>query len=370
MIARPRPAVPATTLPASLILTPREQKQYRRFQSQTSTLAPKNQGRLPTAVEYADFRLWLAKRDSGYLSDTPLADIAYYAERASQKNEKDGITSVCGHALHPTHTQKAERCPVCTVDVHITYMKVVTDALEAAGGLVKQRWEAADTDSPALQAWYIGKLAWLKELGRLEDLASKERAYATPLSGQATSEIKTATEALEMYWTSMEANPSMIRAASMKKAGTVGFCPETSFELGRDQRYFWRKSPRYEAGGKYSSSSTDDEDEEQDKEEDEASHESQNAYEAQSILASDTARKAVPLAHSAAVDEEDASDEEASDLEDEDSDEEEEDDEDEDEDEDETLDEDEEEIEVEGSFVVFEYEEVIVPGAEFVVFEE
>ncbi|KAF2444726.1 hypothetical protein P171DRAFT_281641 [Karstenula rhodostoma CBS 690.94] len=339
MIARPRSETPTTTLPASLILTPREQKQYRRYQSQTSTLAPKSQGRLPTAVEYADFQSWLAKRDSGYLSDTPLADIAYYAERASQKSEENGKASVCGHALHPAHKEKAERCPVCIVEVHNTYMKALTVALEAAGGLVKQRWEAADQDCPALQAWYAGKLALLKELGRLEDLTLHERAYSSRSSSQATGEMKTATEALKMYWDSMEANPNMMQSPRQKKACTVVFCPETSFEGGRNQLYFWRKSPRYEAGGKYSSSNEDEDDNEEEE------------HEEQSTSAATSTRRVITLGHG-------MDDEEASDLEDSDSDEE----------EDEDDEDDEDDFEVEGSFVVFEYEEVAIPGAEFVVF--
>ncbi|KAK7191208.1 hypothetical protein PSPO01_02517 [Paraphaeosphaeria sporulosa] len=343
MIARPRPAAPTIMLPASLILTPREQKQYRRYQSQTSTLAPKSQGQLPTAVEYADFQSWLAKRDSGYLSDTPLADIAYYVERASNKGEEQGKASVCGHALHPTHKEKAERCPVCTVEVHVTYMKVLTDALEAAGGLVQQRWEAVDNDCPALQAWYAGKLAFVKELGLLEDLTLHERAYSNTLSSPVTSEVKTATEALEMYWNSMEANPGMMQSPRQKKACTVVFCPETSFERGRDQLYFWRKSPRYEAGGKYSSSNDDEDGDEED--DGEGQDQSNEAF--------TNAQKAIPLRPGA-----DDKDEEC----DEDDDSEEEEDEDEDE--------DDEDVEVEGSFVVFEYEEVTVQGAEFIVFED
>jgi hypothetical protein len=356
MIARPRTAT--TTLPASLILTTREQKQYRRYQSQTSTLAPKSQGRLPTAIEYADFQSWLAKRDSGYLSDTPLADIAHYVERASGKSEDKGKASGCGHALHPTHADKAERCPVCTVQVHITYMKALTVALGAADGPVKQRWEAVDQDCPALQAWYAGKLAVIEELGRLESLAQRERDYDTESkqtrsSSQATGDVKTAAEALAKYWDSMEANPNMMPSPRRKRACAVVFCPETSFECGRDQLYFWRKSPRYEAGGKYASSSNAEE------EEDEEEEREEQAGTAATGTASTDTYKAISLGHSM-DDEEDQSDVEASDQDDDDFEEEDEEDE----------EEDEIEVEVDDSFIVFESEEVVVEGAEFVVFED
>lgn len=360
MIARPRTAT-ATTLPASLVLTPRELKQYRRYQSQNSILPAKSHGRLPTATEYADFQSWLAKRDSGYLSDTPLADIACYVERASEKREEKGKASVCGHALHPTHKDKAERCPVCLVDAHITYMKALTVALEAAGVLVKQRWEAMDQESPALQAWYAGKLALIKEISRLESLAQDEHDYDfmhkhARHTSQAASEVKTATQALEMYWDSMEAKPTMMQAPRRKRAGTVDFCPETSFERGRDQLYFWRKSPRYEAGGKYASSSEEGDDEEP-----------QEAGEEQTGNSTNTPGKvAVVLDHSSR-EEDEQSDGETNHLEDDD---EEEDDVDEDSDSDEEEDEMDDETEVDGSYVVFEYEEVVVQGAEFVVFED
>ncbi|KAL1610422.1 hypothetical protein SLS60_002089 [Paraconiothyrium brasiliense] len=368
MIARPRTAT--STLPASLILTPRAQKQYRRYQSQTSDLPPKRQGRLPNATEYADFQSWLAKRDSGYLSDTPLADIAYYAERASEQREEKGKASVCEHTLHPTYQERAERCPVCTVEVHMTYMKALTVALEATGGLMKQRWEATDQDCPVLQAWYAGKLALIKELGRLESLAQDEQDYDQEHqekehqqkgnSSQATSEVKTATQALDIYWDSMEANATMRRLPCSEKARTVVFCPETKFEQGRDQLYFWRKSPRYEAGGKYAPPSDDEDHEGEVKE----CSETTTSTRRESCAASSDTREVFVLKHDRNDEEE--SDGESSDLEDDDDD----DDEEEGEEEDEDEDDEENDDDVDASFIIFEDEQLVVQGAEFVVFED
>lgn len=349
MIARTPPTT--TTLPASIILGPREQKQYRRWQAQTTTLKPKQQGFLPTAAEYADFQSWLAKRDSGYLSDTPLADLAAYLEDAPEKEEDKKKARTCGHILHPTLMQKAERCPVCTVEMHLTYMKVLTVALEESGGLAKQRWEAVDRDSPALQAWYAGKLAFVRDIDWLESVAEDEKEYderphaQDQPSTQATSEAKTASDALSMYWDKMEANPNMMRGPSRKRTCSVLFCPDTSFEQGRDQHYFWRKSPRYEAGGKYASSSECDDEDNEDSQPEEQDSEKQNPNSA-------VTKRAVTLGE----DTEDQSDEGASDLED--------DDEENDDDDDEAEDEE----DVDASNIIFADDEEI-EGADFIVFE-
>ncbi|KAJ4305315.1 hypothetical protein N0V90_000846 [Kalmusia sp. IMI 367209] len=363
MIARPRPTT-YTTLPASLILTSRELKHYRRFQSQTTTLPRGSHDRLPTAVQYADFQSWLAKRDSGYFSDTPLADIAEYAKTYSEKKEEKGKASVCGHTLHPVHEDKTERCPVCTVEIHITYMKLLTAALQDAGGLVKQRWEAIDQDCPALQAWYAGKLAFVNEVHRLESIAQAEEEYSQQQwqqnwkSNQPTDDIKTAAQALELHWLSLESGTMSMQTTGKKAARTVDFSPQTNFERGRDQLYFWRKSPRYEANGEYASSSSSDVEESDGLGigEDAETHEEKSP---EPLVANDisTSRQ----------DNDDAehSDEQMSDEEGVESDEEEN-------DEDDESDE-EEDDEVDGTdsdYIAFAYGEAIIEGAEFVVFED
>lgn len=356
MISRARPT---TTFPASLILAPRELKQYRRFQAQTTTLPPKSQGFLPTAEEYADFQSWLAKRDSGYLSDTPLADISYYAERANQHKEEEGKASTCGHALHPTHKEKTKRCPVCTVDVHVTYMKALTVALEDAGGMLKQRWEAVDHDCPALQAWYAGKLAFVKEIDKLENLAQHEQDGDEHQHNSGptrfTTEVKTATQALSSYWDSLEANPKTVRLARRKTTCNVVFGPETSFDPGRSQHYFWRKSLRYEAGGKYSSP-RDDGGEEVDDEDCEG-------------VANTEKRLVITATEAVATRQQDLGEEEQLEEDEEDEEDDDEDDDEEDEEDDEEEDEDEDE-EVDADYIVFETEEIVVDGAEFIVFED
>ena len=367
MIARTPP--PTTTLPASLILTPRELKQYRRFQAQTTLLKPKDQGLLPSAAEYADFQSWLAKRDSGYLSDTPLADIASYLERATGTKEEHGKASICGHALHPSLQEKMERCPVCIVDMHRTYMKVLTVALEDAGGMVKQRWEAADRDSPTLQAWYAGKLALIRDIHWLESLAQDEQEHDEQhhhqpprCSGDNTVDVKTAIQAIQLYWDSIEASPTVSCSPQKKPARNVVFRPETSFEPGRDQHYFWRKSPRYEAGGKYASSSDCDQ-EDPDEEVLELQGSEDNC---QSAVVTK-----VTTARVQSGDEEDQCDDNARVQEDDEDDWEDEDESEEDEEDDEDDDDDDDcdDDDTHTDYIVFEYEEVAIEGADFIVFE-
>ncbi|KAK3203314.1 hypothetical protein GRF29_112g836925 [Pseudopithomyces chartarum] len=367
MIARARP--PTTTLPASLIFTPRELKQYRRFQAQTTLLKPKDQGFLPSAAEYADFQAWLAKRDSGYLSDTPLADIASYVERASGTKEEKGKATICGHALHPSYKDKAERCPVCIVEMHNTFMKVLTVALEDAGGLVAQRWEAADREAPALQAWYTNKLAFIRDIHWLEHIAQDEQEYdkqhqAPRCSEDTAVEPKTAIQAIRLYWDSIEAintATTASRPSQQKPLRSVVFCSETSFEPGRDQHYFWRKSPRYEAGGKYASSSDcDDQDVEQDTTEVQSSGETCPA----------TAVTKATAARVESEDEEDQCDDYARDQEDDEDDWEDEDESSEEEEDSEDEGDDYDDDDTDADYIVFEYEEVVVEGADFIMFED
>jgi len=250
----------STKISASLILTTRELKYYQRFQSQTTTLPQKSRGRLPDAAEYAAFQSWLSKHDSGYFSDSPLADVACYIESASSNQAVEQPLArkadLCGHSLHPTHQlAKVERCPVCTIEMHMTYMSILTTTLESAGGLMKQRWAISEKDNPALQAWYAGKLALVHDLHDIERAAELEEEYDNSLNLAAASfgdvsQVKTAVKALGLYWgtfgccTGDVTEPKRTNVTGRK----VAFCPDTTFGPGRDPLYFWRKSPRYEPG--------------------------------------------------------------------------------------------------------------------------
>ncbi|CAI6340523.1 unnamed protein product [Periconia digitata] len=298
-MSRSRSAAPVNgTLPASLILGSREQKQYRRFQAQSSNVRSQALGALPTAEQYAAFQSWCQKNDSGYFSDTPLGDLISSIHRDVQ-SQKDGKTvgAACGHVLHETQwhnstRQTVERCPVCTVQMHTVYMDMLMQALKKAGGWMEQRWEAAPSNNPVLEAFYAGKIALIRAIADIEELAVAEENWdesnpASDIDADPT-KIKTAQDALRMYWASVESSasdtsssssPSMSCSSSFSSSSSISgeegprkkqktqaitFDENTSFERGRHQHYFWRKSPRYEAGGKYEVVSTQPSDTESD----------------------------------------------------------------------------------------------------------
>ncbi|PVI04844.1 hypothetical protein DM02DRAFT_144264 [Periconia macrospinosa] len=278
-MSRLRSAMPVNgTLPASLILGSREQKQYRRFQAQNNNLRPQAYGTLPTAEQYAEFQSWCQKNDSGYFSDTPLGDLITSIHCEAQNiNQGKKVSATCGHVLHQTQwyepaRETVERCPVCIVEMHTTYMNILMQALRKAGGYMEQRWEAAPPSNPILEAFYAGKIAVIHAIAEIEQLVVVEESWdeTNPSSNtEGDGNIKTAHEALRIYWTGIEGSASDSMSSSYsslysptssspckvpqkkQKKGRVSFSEDTDFERGRDQHYFWRKSPRYEPGGKY-----------------------------------------------------------------------------------------------------------------------
>lgn len=238
-------------MPANIILSPREMKHYRRWQHLYTTLRPAQQGYLPTATEYDDFQQWLKRQDSGYFSDV-FDDISSHtkanrpAPRAASLELP--VATACCHTMHPvTRGQWRSRCPVCTIDVHLNYMKLLSEALVAAGGRAPScTLTASEYQDTIYKAWCQGKICTLKELSEVETLAMKEVEWSVEHPGTEFNDIQTATKALRLYW--FEINGSLEGKPSNKKGNTVVFSEETCFEPGRAQAYYWRRSPRYEPG--------------------------------------------------------------------------------------------------------------------------
>lgn len=254
-------------LPASIIFTPTELKHYRRWQRQTTSLKPQDQGLLPSAFEYADFKAWLARRDSGCFTNSPFDDIAAHVRAALYPNtgkDEVAVATKCRHVLHPAaQDEEVDRCPVCTIEAHMRYMNVLTRALEFAEEIPR---DDRPKDDVYCQAWYAGKLKLVQEVCRLENRAAEEADWMDKNPGHPIVGSKTATQALRMYWASIEYSGAKWRPAGrgVKEKRSVSFGEDTSFTQGRDLLYFCRRSPRYEAG-KYAiegEEDADDEDEE------------------------------------------------------------------------------------------------------------
>jgi hypothetical protein len=262
---------------ASIILPPRELKQYKRWQCLHTKTRPTEQGCIPTAREYEDFQQWLKRQDSGYFSDI-FEDISGHISPScvdSTTSMFDSpIASICQHPMHPIAAgQLRSRCPCCIVDMHVKYMNVLSQALTSAGGHAPScTLTSSDHQDIVYSAWCRGKVSTLKELSRLESMAEEEAAWSIRYPEANYTDTQTATKALELYWT--ETTGCMEGRPPPKKQRTVVFAEDTDFELGRPNPYFHRKSPRYEPG-KYTVE--DEEDEEDDKISEESEDYSQSA---------------------------------------------------------------------------------------------
>ncbi|KAF2852410.1 hypothetical protein T440DRAFT_43032 [Plenodomus tracheiphilus IPT5] len=256
-IAHPKPSVSA-----SIILPQRERKHYQRWQRLCTTLGPAQQGFVPSALEYENFQQWLKRQDSGYFSDH-FDDLAEHVKTLlpdSTVSQVDPpVAAVCQHKMHPVAVgQRWLRCPVCTIDMHIKYLRVLKRALESAGGRAPTcTLMSSEFQDDVYSAWLYGKICALQELSRLERIAEQEADWSERNSRAQNKDLQTAQKALELYW-------SEIGGCDAKKScqhpnKTVTFGQETRFDLGRPSAYFWQKSPRYETG-KYTLSEQDHED--------------------------------------------------------------------------------------------------------------
>jgi hypothetical protein len=227
-------------------MTSRELKQYRRWQSSETTRSTTECGFIPTAVEYDDFQQWLKKQDSGYFSDV-FDDIQNHVKSAMPSSQP-AVASLCQHTLHPVVTDRPHlRCPMCTVDIHLNYMKVLTRSLHCANGR-----PLPCTGTPSEQqenlylAWSQGKIGALRQVDELEEWSAKEAEWAEKHPESPNEDVKSATEALELYWFETSECQNT-KPRNTKKKG-ITFAADTNFLPGRPTDYFLRKSPRYTPG--------------------------------------------------------------------------------------------------------------------------
>jgi hypothetical protein len=253
------------SLSASIIFPSKEYKQYLQWQRETLQKRKFASGLLPTATQYVEFRKWMDERDRHKKADFFPDPCAFSKQFAAHLNEADCAssrekgTATCGHALPPPlATEQAERCPCCLIDCHLQFMNVVTHRLDEVEEPLQQRSEAGKVTHPAYDAWYCAKLEMIQTVNELEAWADEEEAWLAEASTEQPKNLKTATEALELYWSAiicpLACPASKTGSANPKKR--VSFGEETRFEPGRDPLLFARKSPRYEPG-KYTSGEVD-----------------------------------------------------------------------------------------------------------------
>lgn len=250
---------------ANAIFTPRELKQYRRWQNLHTTLRPNEQGFLPTADEHEDFQQWLRKQDSGYFSDV-FEDVAEHLKPPTADEPPTAI--LCRHTMHPiTAGHLRKRCPGCTIDMYISYMRALEKALKGAGGRApRATMQATTPQQEALYAAFVtGKLELLHCLTELEQLAEEEERWQTQRKDWKNDDVRTASQALDLYWSEAFALTDT-QPQQPKKTKSVKFTPGTEFCVSRPEEYFRRRSPRY-TPGRYTVPVQDDEEEEEEGEE-------------------------------------------------------------------------------------------------------
>ncbi|KAF3007459.1 hypothetical protein E8E13_004400 [Curvularia kusanoi] len=247
---------------ATAIFTPRELKQYKRWQNLHTTLRPDEQGYLPSADDYEDFQQWSRKQDSGYFSDI-FEDVAEHIKPPSADEPPAAI--LCRHLLHPAiFGQLRKRCPVCTMDMHIGYMRALEKALKEAGGRAPRAAMQATTEyqESLYAAFVIGKLETLRCLSELEQMAEQEEKWHAEHSNWENTEVRTASQALDLYWSEVFAVPHA-RPQLSKNTKAITFASDTEFEERRPQHYFHRKSSRYTPGKYAPQNQVAEEDEEE-----------------------------------------------------------------------------------------------------------
>jgi hypothetical protein len=246
---------------ANAIFTPRELKQYKRWQNLHTTLRPNEQGFLPSADEYEDFQQWYRKQDSGYFSDV-FEDVAEHIKPPSTDEPPTAI--LCRHLLHPTTAdQLRKRCPVCTIDMYIGYIRALEKALKDAGGRAPRAAMQATTEHQEglYAAFVLGKLETLRCLTELEQMAEQEQEWQAEHPNWKNNEVRTARQALDLYWSEAFAVPKA-QSRQSRKPKAVQFAPDTEFDERRPQHYFHRKSNRY-TPGKYASNIHDEKDDQE-----------------------------------------------------------------------------------------------------------
>jgi hypothetical protein len=198
-------------------------------------------------MEYEEFQQWLKKQDSGYFSDV-FDDICELIKPSTSLPES-AIASVCQHSIHPTQTAELQsRCPVCMIEIHINYMKVLTRSLHGANGRpLPFTGTPSEQQENLYMAWTQGKLSTLKQVCELEELSTKEAEWSERhQKGSSDDDVQSATKALELYW--LETTECQNTRQSGTKNKAVTFAEDTNFLPGRPTDYFLQRSPRYEPG--------------------------------------------------------------------------------------------------------------------------
>lgn len=133
--------------------------------------------------------------------------------------------------------------------MYISYMRALEKALKGAGGRAPRAAMQATTEQQeALYAAFItGKLELLHCLEEFEQQAEDEEQWQAQHADWKNDDVRTASQALALYWSEAFALPAP-QPPQSKKTKSVTFTPGTEFCVSRPEEYFRRRSPRYTPG--------------------------------------------------------------------------------------------------------------------------
>jgi hypothetical protein len=240
-------------------------KHYLRWQQDEKRVRRGELGKIPTAFEYREYKKWRTARQQEAESFLDVYRFtSQLGEHLRTKTTRDGqqpnVARECNHPLHPAVADApfTEMCPCCLMQMHLTYMEVLTTALERFEGSWREPGHSEDSDRERiLRAWYVGKLQLLQARQHLEQQAFQEDEWGAQHPEIHISDTVGAGPAIQLYWQSVDAQVSDSETTFKNTGKRVSFGEETDFSPGRPQLYFNRRSPRYEPG-KYSAFISDE----------------------------------------------------------------------------------------------------------------
>jgi hypothetical protein len=220
---------PKEPLKTSAILAPRDLAKYKAWRYPTCNPAflADESLLLPTAGEYADLLEWEKRqRAQRYGVESEGGEEEDGDEEGGVKGKK------CGHVLHPghpfiiAHKQRqqetghgkrkegmeegevedggVDRCPMCTLQIHLTLLSELWDKWLEVGG----PWRAlppgvhGDFFIKAKRAYYKAKTGLVNAMDNIEDIAHSEAAWELAKPGvhvEETTRKYAATKAVEKY---------------------------------------------------------------------------------------------------------------------------------------------------------------------------
>lgn len=126
-------------------------------------------------------------------------------------------------------------------------MKVLTCALMGANGRPLPRTGTPSEKQESLYyAWSQAKVSVLQQVCEFEEMALEEVKWSQSHHQVECDDVKTATEALQVYWFEVGGCKGLKECYTRKRS--IAFAEDTNFQPGRPPAYFLKRSPRYEPG--------------------------------------------------------------------------------------------------------------------------